>query len=37
MPLPFATAYIIIRLLIEKLQQINAEIYVEHYYGRYTK
>lgn len=37
MPLPFAVAYIIIRLLIEKLQEINAEIYVNNLYGRYKK
>lgn len=37
MPLPFAAAYIITRLLIEKLQEINAEIYVNNLYGRYNK
>lgn len=37
MPLPFAVAYITIRLLIEKLQEINAEIYVNNLYGRYKK
>lgn len=37
MPLPFAVAYIIIRLLIEKLQGIYAEIYVENHFGRNKK
>lgn len=37
MPLPFAAAYIIIRLLIEKATEIYAEIYVENHFGRYNK